>query len=76
MQLTQRKSAEDLPTVEEDKVRSWQEGQNVDNNTEEKENIDSQENSVCNEKDDPDQPCMASAAKPQEASKKTKKKKQ
>ena len=75
MQLTQRKSAEDLPTVGEDKVRSWQERQNTDNNTEGKEKIVLQQNSVCNEKDDPDQLSMASAATSQEASKKTKRKK-
>lgn len=66
-QLTQTKTAENLPTAEEDKIRSWQASQITDQSRNEKTN--SRGN------DDRDEVDMVYAAKPEENSKKTKKKK-
>ena len=68
--MTQPETAESLPTVVEDKVKSWQESQNIDNRSQRQDRIDSKENDY---KEEPD---TASAVKPEETPKKTKKKKE
>lgn len=65
--LTQRKTADSLPTAEDDKIESWQKEQNAETNNERREEIKSQEN------DDEDKLDMEPVARPQEASSKTKK---
>ena len=76
MELTQTKATENLPSVDEDdKIRLWQDSQHIDINSEVKKKDDLQERRVSNENGDEDLPDAESKAKPQETSKKTKKKK-
>ncbi|KAJ7380056.1 Ankyrin repeat and zinc finger domain-containing protein 1 [Desmophyllum pertusum] len=70
------KSNRNLPSVDEDdKIRLWQDSQHIDINSEVKKKDDLQERHVSNENGDEDLPDAESKAKPQETSKKTKKKK-
>ena len=67
--MTQTETADSLPAVVQDKVQSWQESQNIDNHSEGQEGMDSKENG------DEEKLDTASAVKPEETPKKTKKKK-
>ena len=80
MELTQRKTKENLPSVDDDdKVRLWQDSQTIDSNSEGKKNNSQQRNG--NENCDEHQPGLESEpgaeseVRPQDTSKKTKKKK-
>ena len=71
-QLTQEKPVKNTPTFAEDKILSWERTQTNENSIKEQEKLDTQESSVENHAD---QAATVTVARPQEASKKTKRKK-
>lgn len=74
MELQQTKPTENLPSVDNDnKIRSWQNSQSIDSNSEVKKNTLRERNEI--ENSDEDQPGKESERRPQETSKKTKRKK-
>lgn len=70
--LTQEKPVENTPKFAEDKILSWEKTQTKENSIKEQETLNTQESSV---EDHADQAATVTAARPQEASKKTKRKK-
>ena len=70
-QLTQEKPVENTPKFAEDKIPSWEKTQTKENSIKEQGTLNTQESSV---EDHADQAATVTAARPQEASKKTKRK--
>ena len=71
-QLTQEKPVDNTPTFAEDKTLTWEGTQTNENSIKEQGKLDTQESNV---EDHADQAATVTAARPQEASKKTKRKK-
>ena len=71
-QLTQEKPVENTPKFTEDKILSWEGTQTNEYSIKEQGKLDTQESNV---EDHADQATTVTAARPQEASKKTKRKK-
>lgn len=71
-QLTQEKPVENTPKFTEDKILSWEGTRTNEYSIKEQGKLDTQESSV---EDHADQATTVTAARPQEASKKTKRKK-
>ena len=71
-QLTQEKPVESTPKFTEDKILSWEGTQTNEYSIKEQGKLDTQESNV---EDHADQATTVTAARPQEASKKTKRKK-
>ena len=70
-QLTQEKPVESTPNITEDKILSWEGTQTNEYSIKEQGKLDTQESNV---EDYADQATTVTAARPQEASKKTKRK--